>query len=312
MRRLVLPLALLTGVCLAGAGSLDSQNASFVVLSVAKAGAGSGTVLSSPPGIDCGSDCAQFFLQAVEVRLTVVPDGGSRFGGWTGPMDCLDGTVVMTGSMVCTATFDTCSIPVDVTVTGETVNGTESFHACNNLTVGPSVVVGSTGRADFVAGNSAGLVGPSRVEAGGRLSVHIGSSNWGAGSGQLGEGGPGEPEGTGQDAYEFQVSEGMTFLVLEAAPDPNLDPEIYLYAPGAVGQGQMNLLTGTPFGLDAAGVGATEGAVLTVSAPGVYTLAIEDGRPPASRVAGLYTVVVNSDKPISPLTLVVDEGPDSD
>lgn len=61
-----------------------------------------------------------------------------------------------------------------------------------------------------------------------------------------------------------------------------------------------------------AGVGAGEGTVITVSAPGLCTLAIEDGRPAANQVVGLDTVVVSSDKPITPLTLVVDDGPDSD
>ncbi len=76
-------------------------------LTVSKWGTGSGTVTSSPPGIDCGLDCEQSYNAGEEVTLTATPDGGSMFGGWGG--DCSgtnpSATVYMSMDKGCTATF---------------------------------------------------------------------------------------------------------------------------------------------------------------------------------------------------------------
>lgn len=55
-------------------------------LSVAKGGDGSGTITSSPDGIDCGDTCSHEFDPGKLVILTATPDPGSVFKGWTG--DC--------------------------------------------------------------------------------------------------------------------------------------------------------------------------------------------------------------------------------
>ena len=66
-------------------------------LTVTKAGTGSGTVTSSPAGIDCGSTCAVTFPGGTMVTLTATPAAGSTFTGWSG--DC-------TGTGTCTVTMD--------------------------------------------------------------------------------------------------------------------------------------------------------------------------------------------------------------
>jgi Carboxypeptidase regulatory-like domain/Divergent InlB B-repeat domain len=65
-------------------------------LTVAKSGDGSGTVTSSPAGIDCGAACAAGFDEDASVTLTAVADPGSEFTGWSGAGCSGAGTCVVT------------------------------------------------------------------------------------------------------------------------------------------------------------------------------------------------------------------------
>jgi hypothetical protein len=54
------------------------------LLSVTKSGTGSGTVTSSPAGINCGATCEASFDHGTEVTLSASPAAGSEFKGWSG------------------------------------------------------------------------------------------------------------------------------------------------------------------------------------------------------------------------------------
>lgn len=54
-------------------------------LTVSKAGTGSGRIISSPSGIDCGAQCIANFPSGSSVTLTAIPDTGSTFTGWSIP-----------------------------------------------------------------------------------------------------------------------------------------------------------------------------------------------------------------------------------
>lgn len=80
-------------------GDLEIE-ASFALdhaLVVTLAGNGAGRVTSTPPGIDCGSDCDEAYDVGTAVTLTAIPAAGSTFTGWSG--DC-------TGSGSCSVTLD--------------------------------------------------------------------------------------------------------------------------------------------------------------------------------------------------------------
>jgi len=53
-------------------------------LTVSKAGTGSGTVTSTPSGIDCGNTCSALFNYNAIVTLTAAADSGAVFTGWSG------------------------------------------------------------------------------------------------------------------------------------------------------------------------------------------------------------------------------------
>jgi streptogramin lyase len=53
-------------------------------LSVIKEGSGSGTVTSSPEGINCGKACEVEFTEGYELALYAEPAPGSKFSGWSG------------------------------------------------------------------------------------------------------------------------------------------------------------------------------------------------------------------------------------
>ncbi len=84
----------------------EPPSSTTYALSVTKSGTGSGTVISSPAGISCGSDCSQSYSANAQVTLSATAASGSTFAGWSGNSDCSDGTVTMNASKSCTATFN--------------------------------------------------------------------------------------------------------------------------------------------------------------------------------------------------------------
>jgi uncharacterized repeat protein (TIGR02543 family) len=82
-----------SGITVFGGGGVSPT------LTVNKTGSGSGTISSSPAGINCGSTCGASFASGASVTLTATPTGSSTFTGWSG---ACSGT-----STTCTITMDT-------------------------------------------------------------------------------------------------------------------------------------------------------------------------------------------------------------
>lgn len=85
-------------------------------VNAATSGSGSGTVTSSPSGIDCPSTCSATFnsLATSSVTLTAVAASGSAFSGWSGACTNSSGTCTVNGSSgTATANFarDLISVP---------------------------------------------------------------------------------------------------------------------------------------------------------------------------------------------------------
>ncbi len=137
-----------------------------------------GSVRSTPPGIDCGWDCQEDFQYASDVALTPTPDYGSEFDGWSGDPDCWDGQIVMIVDTTCGALFGPCSNSSIVELPPQTVSGTETFAACNELRAGAGgFVVAASADVAFEAGNLVALQNGFAVEWGARFRVFAGAGS---------------------------------------------------------------------------------------------------------------------------------------
>ena len=91
-------------------------------LSVALAGSGSGTVTSSPAGIDCGSQCSANFDTGIAVTLTPAAASGSTFSAWSGACSGSGAcTVTVSTAESVTATFNATQ-PADFSLTPASTN----------------------------------------------------------------------------------------------------------------------------------------------------------------------------------------------
>lgn len=61
---------------------------------------GGGSVVSTPPGIDCGGTCAGSFAEGTVVSLSATPDAGQSFSGWGGACSGTAGCTVVLGADV--------------------------------------------------------------------------------------------------------------------------------------------------------------------------------------------------------------------
>jgi hypothetical protein len=109
-----------------------------VTLTIAKSGAGSGTVTSSPAGISCGATCSHAYAHGTAVTLTATPAAGSTFAGWSGPCT---GTwncgVTLNADTTVTAKFSLIPKPCVVPkVKGKTVAAAKRAIKAHHCTVG--------------------------------------------------------------------------------------------------------------------------------------------------------------------------------
>ena len=68
-----------------GCGTIFKLSSVTSGVTVALSGSGGGTVTSNPPGISCGTSCAQALANGTVISLSAAPDQQSSFSGWSGP-----------------------------------------------------------------------------------------------------------------------------------------------------------------------------------------------------------------------------------
>jgi hypothetical protein len=102
-----------TGACVVTMDSAKNVTATFtaiapppVTYALAVNKAGSGTVTSTPAGINCGATCSASFPGGASVTLTASPTAGHSFNGWSGACSGVGAcSVTMDAAKSVTATF---------------------------------------------------------------------------------------------------------------------------------------------------------------------------------------------------------------
>jgi len=97
------------GLCGCGSGSSGGPPPGSFQLSVQAAGAGGGTIISNPAGINCGTTCSVAFVSGTQVTLTETATAKSDFAGWTGGCsgNSPSCTLTLSATQQVTATFTT-------------------------------------------------------------------------------------------------------------------------------------------------------------------------------------------------------------
>jgi len=165
-----------TGSCAVTMSAAQAVTATFTApvtfpLSVTMAGSGSGTVTSTPIGINCPGTCSANFGSGASVTLAASAAAGSTFAGWSGACTGTGGcAVTMSAARAATATFNaTVNFALTVTLAGTgsgTVTSTPTGISCPgtcsaNFGSGASVTLSANAAANsiFTGWNGGGCTG---------------------------------------------------------------------------------------------------------------------------------------------------------
>jgi hypothetical protein len=98
---------------------------------ISKAGTGTGTVTSTPAGINCGTDCTETYSAGTAVTLAATPASGSKFDGWSGGGCTGTSTCTLLGNapVLVTATFSQLSATAPSNTSGANVGSLTLINA---------------------------------------------------------------------------------------------------------------------------------------------------------------------------------------
>jgi DNA-binding beta-propeller fold protein YncE len=137
-------------------------------LTVSKAGAGTGTVTSSPAGINCGATCTANIPNG-SVTLTAAPASGSNFTGWSNAGTCttsLTCTFTLSAATTVTATFGTAPQSTYAqTVTADTPAGYWRLDETSGTTAAKAAGGANNGTYTGVTLGQPGLIGSASDKA---------------------------------------------------------------------------------------------------------------------------------------------------
>ncbi|MBM4776852.1 MAG: hypothetical protein GQE15_04040 [Archangiaceae bacterium] len=143
-----------TGACVVDVTTATTVTATFTrstaLLTVAKAGTGSGTVTSAPAGLSCGATCVAAFDVGSSVTLTASPAGDSTFTGWSGAGISCPGTGTCTVNLAAAS-----SVTATFTLNRYTVSVAKAGAGSGTVVSSPAgITCGATCAADFDHGSA--------------------------------------------------------------------------------------------------------------------------------------------------------------
>lgn len=261
-------------------------------LSVIPPASGTGSVTSTPPGIDCPTTCSAAFPQSTQVKLSAAPEKNYFFDGWSGACSgtalC---TVSMTGTEKVSATFDPGEVlTVSITGTGAgNVTSTPSGISCPaicSFTFPPNTAVTLSETPDsndaFLswAGACTGSANCSvTLDASMSITANFSSENASGGGSQF-----------------------ATFVYIASSKSAS-NNEIVAYQSDS--NGQLTPVAGSPFAVNAAYMTASGKYLFTTDGTNIYTYAVaSDGG-----IAQTSSIDANQSNPNhcgSPISLFTD------
>jgi len=190
-------------------GSQDGENTAILLndtcclVTVARAGSGTGTVSSLPAGVACGASCSRIFDSLTAPELTATPSAGFLFSGWSGACTGTATCIVPAGAdAAVTATFDPLALSTTAFSSGAVGTAYSAAAATTNGS-GPFTFTQESGSLPTgLALSSAGQISGTPLQAGTFSFTLRGTDAGGA---------------TGTRAYAITVTAGATATTASAA-----------------------------------------------------------------------------------------------
>ena len=164
-----------------GSGDDDTIAGSVVSVTVNRAGAGSGSIVSSPAGLTCGSGCtttSATFANGTQVTLQAVPASGSVFAGWSG--GTCTGTAACTfnaaAGQTLTATFTANAIAITSPATAAAAVGRPFSYTVTAIGTAP-IALGATNLPGWLSFDAATGVLSGTPPAGGTFTVNLSATD---------------------------------------------------------------------------------------------------------------------------------------
>jgi hypothetical protein len=141
---------------------VGGQATGFFALSVGKSGSG-GAIVSTTPGVNCGTSCSANFAEGATVNLIATPDVGISFSGWSGDCSGTGACILnMNASKVVIASFKPASFAVSTQgVTAGVI--TSAVASLTNTVVFNPADTGKTGSVFVTAVAPANVLGTRAV-----------------------------------------------------------------------------------------------------------------------------------------------------
>jgi Divergent InlB B-repeat domain len=291
---LLLTLAIVSFACCGGGTKALSRPPAVQTyqLSVTPPASGTGSVTSTPAGINCPATCSATFPQSTQVKLSAVPANNYFFGGWSGACSgTASCTVSMTGTENVNAAFHAGEV-LTVSISGTGVGTVTSSPAGINcpttcsftfppntpvtLTETPATSDAFTSWAGACSGSANCSV---TLDASISITANFSSEN-GSGGG----------------------SQSATFVYVASNTSAN-NNEITAYQSDS--NGQLTPVTGSPFAVNAVYMTASGNYLFTTDGTNIYSYAVaSDGS-----IAQSSSIDANQSNPNhcgSPISLFTD------